>query len=71
MITVDVKLPGGAYPVVVGDGARHLLADHLPAGVRQVAVVTQAGDLVFQARSRVGVELATNRHGRGVALACR
>jgi 5-deoxy-5-amino-3-dehydroquinate synthase len=43
VITVDVKLPGGAYPVVVGDGARHLLADHLPAGVRQVAVVTQAG----------------------------
>ncbi len=41
MITLPVDLPGRRYDVVVGPGARHLLAEVLPAGVRRVAVVTQ------------------------------
>lgn len=39
---VDVALGERAYPVLVGDGARHYLAEVVPAGVRRVAVVTQA-----------------------------
>ncbi|MDA8284836.1 MAG: 3-dehydroquinate synthase [Actinomycetota bacterium] len=38
-ITVDA--PGGAYPVLVGAGARHRLAEVLPAGAGRAAVVTQ------------------------------
>jgi 5-deoxy-5-amino-3-dehydroquinate synthase len=43
VIRVDVVVPGGAYPVVVGAGARAELARLLPAAVRRVAIVTQAG----------------------------
>ena len=43
MITVDVAVPGGTYPVVVGTGASKALADLLPAGARRAAVVTQPG----------------------------
>jgi len=43
MIVVPVALPGRAYDVVVGDGARHELARHLPVSARRVAVVTQPG----------------------------
>ncbi|HUY22285.1 MAG TPA: 3-dehydroquinate synthase family protein [Acidimicrobiales bacterium] len=43
MITVPVGLGDRAYDVVVGAGARRLLPDMLPPGVRQVAVVTQDG----------------------------
>jgi 5-deoxy-5-amino-3-dehydroquinate synthase len=42
MITVPVELGDRRYPVLVGAGARHRLADVLPVGVRMVAVVTQA-----------------------------
>jgi 5-deoxy-5-amino-3-dehydroquinate synthase len=42
-IVVEVPVPGGAYPVVVGPGARAGLADLLDPGARRVAVVTQAG----------------------------
>ncbi len=43
-IEVDVALGGGrGYPVLVGDGVRHELADAIPQGVSRVAVVTQAG----------------------------
>jgi len=42
MITVDVELPDGrGYPVVVGDGARHLLGDLLPSRSRRVAIISQ------------------------------
>jgi 5-deoxy-5-amino-3-dehydroquinate synthase len=40
-LTVTVDAGGGTYPVVVGSGVRARLADHLPASVRRVAVVTQ------------------------------
>jgi len=43
VITVPVGLGERAYDVVVGAGARRLLPDVLPPGVRQVAVVTQEG----------------------------
>ena len=43
MITVDVAVPGGTYPVVVGAGARAELAALLPASARRVALVTQPG----------------------------
>jgi 5-deoxy-5-amino-3-dehydroquinate synthase len=42
--TEEVALADGrAYPVVVGDGARHELAALVPERARRVAVVTQAG----------------------------
>ena len=43
MITVDVRAPGGTYPVVVGAGARAELAALLPATAQRIAVVTQPG----------------------------
>jgi 5-deoxy-5-amino-3-dehydroquinate synthase len=43
VITVPVPLGERAYDVLVGPGARHRLADVLPAGTGRVAVVTQAG----------------------------
>ena len=43
MITVEVAVPGGRYPVVVGSGARAGLAEVLPAGAARVAVVSQPG----------------------------
>jgi 5-deoxy-5-amino-3-dehydroquinate synthase len=43
VITVEVAVPGGAYPVVVGAGARKELAALVPEGTKRVAVVTQAG----------------------------
>ena len=42
MIELSVPLGDRSYPVVVGDGARHHLAQVLPTGVRRVAIVTQA-----------------------------
>ncbi|MGH9115147.1 MAG: 3-dehydroquinate synthase family protein [Acidimicrobiales bacterium] len=41
MREVKVSLGDRSYPVLVGDGARHHLAEHLPAGAGRVAVVTQ------------------------------
>lgn len=41
MITVPVDLGERSYPVLVGRGARHCLADVLPQGARKAAVVTQ------------------------------
>ena len=43
MIRVEVPVPGGSYPVVVGAGARAELAGLLPAEARRVAIVTQPG----------------------------
>ena len=43
MITVDVAVPGGTYPVVVGPGAADRLPELLDPGARRVAVVTQPG----------------------------
>ncbi len=40
-VTVTVELGPRRYPVVVGDGVRHRLAELLPDGVQRVAVVTQ------------------------------
>jgi 5-deoxy-5-amino-3-dehydroquinate synthase len=42
--TVEVRLGDGrSYPVVVGAGARHGLADLIPAHASRVAIVTQEG----------------------------
>ncbi|HET9731735.1 MAG TPA: 3-dehydroquinate synthase family protein [Acidimicrobiales bacterium] len=41
MIDLQVDLGDRSYPVVVGYGARHRLAEHIPAGTSRVAVVTQ------------------------------
>ncbi|MGI8758603.1 MAG: 3-dehydroquinate synthase family protein [Acidimicrobiales bacterium] len=41
MITVPVALAERSYDVLVGPGARHRLADVVPAGSRRAAVVTQ------------------------------
>ena len=44
MITVEVGLPDGrAYPVLVGPGVRHRLAEAIPVHSRRAAVVTQPG----------------------------
>jgi 5-deoxy-5-amino-3-dehydroquinate synthase len=43
VITVPVRLGDRSYDVLVGDGARHLLADVLPRGARRAAIVTQTG----------------------------
>jgi 5-deoxy-5-amino-3-dehydroquinate synthase len=43
LILVEVAVPGGTYPVVVGPGAAGELAGLVPAGARKVAVVTQPG----------------------------
>jgi 5-deoxy-5-amino-3-dehydroquinate synthase len=43
VITVEVRAPGGTYPVVVGAGARGELAALLPSSAQRVAVVTQPG----------------------------
>ena len=41
MITVPVELGPRSYPVMVGPGARHALAEVLPEGAKRAAVVTQ------------------------------
>jgi 5-deoxy-5-amino-3-dehydroquinate synthase len=41
VIEVVVELGDRSYPVMVGPGARHRLAEMLPAGVHRAAVVTQ------------------------------
>jgi 5-deoxy-5-amino-3-dehydroquinate synthase len=43
VITVAVPLGARSYDVIVGRGARHRLAEVLPAGAKRAAVVTQAG----------------------------
>jgi 5-deoxy-5-amino-3-dehydroquinate synthase len=43
VIRVEVPVPGASYPVLVGSGVRHQLADVLPPGAQRVAVVSQAG----------------------------
>ncbi|HXW34697.1 MAG TPA: 3-dehydroquinate synthase family protein, partial [Acidimicrobiales bacterium] len=43
MITVPIELGHRRYDVVIGMGARHLLAELLPPSVKQVAIVTQEG----------------------------
>jgi 5-deoxy-5-amino-3-dehydroquinate synthase len=43
VITVPVRLGDRSYDVLVGDGARHLLAEVLPHGARRAAIVTQTG----------------------------
>ncbi len=43
MISVPLELGDRRYEVMIGAGARHLLAQVLPSGVKQVAVVSQEG----------------------------
>ena len=43
MIRVPVELQERSYDVVVGAGARHLLAEAIPSSARRAVVVTQAG----------------------------
>lgn len=43
MISVPLELGDRRYEVTIGAGARHRLAQALPVGVKQVAVVSQAG----------------------------
>ncbi len=52
MTTVQVDVPGGSYPVVVGPGARAELSGLLPGAAKRVAVVTQAN---------IGVEVDPGR----------
>lgn len=42
-ITIDVPLADRSYPVHVGHGARELLPEVIPDGVKRVAVITQPG----------------------------
>lgn len=41
MQELSVPIPGGAYPVLVGSGARHRLTELIPVGARRAAIVTQ------------------------------
>ncbi len=43
MIELTVPLGDRSYPVLVGAGARHRLAEVVPVGARRAAVVTQEG----------------------------
>jgi 5-deoxy-5-amino-3-dehydroquinate synthase len=43
VITVEVELGERSYPVVIGAGVRHELAEYLPERTRRVALVTQDG----------------------------
>lgn len=43
MIELEVPLGDRSYPVLVGHGARHRLAELLPEGVERAAIVTQEG----------------------------
>lgn len=43
MIELEVPLGDRTYPVLVGAGARHRLAEILPAGIERAAIVTQEG----------------------------
>jgi 5-deoxy-5-amino-3-dehydroquinate synthase len=43
VITVPVALGDRSYDVLVGEGARHHLAEVVPGGARRAAVVTQSG----------------------------
>jgi 5-deoxy-5-amino-3-dehydroquinate synthase len=60
VITVDVTVPGGRYPVVVGAGAAAKLADLVPTSARRVAVVSQPG---------IGLEVDPGREHRRFDLA--
>jgi 5-deoxy-5-amino-3-dehydroquinate synthase len=62
MITVEVPLGDRSYDVVVGAGARHRLADVVPAVARRAAVVTQAGISVLV---DPGIEHAVFTMGEG------
>lgn len=53
--TVLVDLGDRSYPVEIGDGVRHRVADHLPERVRKVAVVTQES---------IGVDIDSGRDQR-------
>jgi 5-deoxy-5-amino-3-dehydroquinate synthase len=54
-LTVLVDLGDRSYPVEIGDGVRHRVADHLPERARKVAIVTQEA---------IGVEIETGREQR-------
>jgi 5-deoxy-5-amino-3-dehydroquinate synthase len=43
VISVEVAVPGGSYPVLVGAGVRSELAGVLPPGATRAAIVTQPG----------------------------
>jgi 5-deoxy-5-amino-3-dehydroquinate synthase len=58
VITVPVELGARAYDVAVGAGARHLLADVVPVGVRRVAFVTRP-DAVLDVDAGVPSEVFT------------
>lgn len=42
MIEIQVDLGERSYPILVGAGARHRLAELIPQGVQKVAIITQA-----------------------------
>ncbi|HEX6237963.1 MAG TPA: bifunctional shikimate kinase/3-dehydroquinate synthase [Acidimicrobiales bacterium] len=60
--TIHVATAAGAYPVVVGSGARETLAELLPPGARRAAVVTQPG---IGVEVPVGIEHAVFPMGEG------
>ncbi len=62
MHEIAVDAPGGTYPVLVGSGARHRLAELLPLGARRAAIVTQAS-VPWEVDS--GVEQRTFPIGQG------
>jgi 5-deoxy-5-amino-3-dehydroquinate synthase len=64
VIRVPVALGERSYDVLVGDGARHQLADVLPDGARRVVVVTQAS---IPVEVDPGVEHTTITIGEGEA----
>jgi 5-deoxy-5-amino-3-dehydroquinate synthase len=53
--TVNVDLGDRGYPVEIGPGVRHRVADHVPAQARRVAIVTQ---------QNIPVEIETGREQR-------
>ncbi|MGH9018132.1 MAG: 3-dehydroquinate synthase family protein, partial [Acidimicrobiales bacterium] len=64
MITIPVALGPRSYDVVVERGARRLLGEVLPAGVKRVAVVTQEG-VDFEVDPGVPADIFVVPNGEG------
>lgn len=64
MITIPVDVGHARYDVVVGDGARHVLANLLPSTAGRAAIVTQPG---VGLHVDVGIESRTFLIGEGEA----
>lgn len=62
---VHIELGDRSYAVFVGAGARHQIADLIPAGVQRVAIVTQSGVPEFLRPQLEGLSTSVHLIGNG------